>query len=93
MSGLTFLDYTFRMHTRGGHEINFQAARQDMSGDPQYFAWLSADGEYVFMEQDRTDSANITLKYFFAKIATEAFAVAWADRAGKTYVEYNALFT
>ena len=93
MSGLTFLDYTFRMHTRGGHDVNFQAARQDMSGDPQYFAWLSADGEYVFMEQNRTDPADITLKYFFAKTSDQAFAAAWTGHTGKTYVEYNALFT
>ena len=92
MSGLTFQDNFHVIAKLGENSINFQAARNDTTTTVGYSAWLSSEGSYIIMEQNRTDTSDITLKYFFAKIETEAFQVAWDDRAGKTFVEYNSLF-
>lgn len=92
MSGLTFQDDLHIIAKRGDNYVNFQAVRQDASTPIGYSAWLSATGDYIFMEQNRTDTSDITLKYFFAKISTEAFQTAWTDRANKSYIEYNSLF-
>ena len=92
MSGLTFQDNAHFIAKRGDNYINFQAARQDSSTPKGYAAWLAVDGSYIIQEMDRTDTADITLKYFYATAETQAFAAAWADRANKAYVEYNAIF-
>ncbi len=92
MSGLTFVDSKFELHKRGGQTVNYQAARQDTSGTPQYYAWLANDNSYIIMEQNNADDSNTTIKYFRATAETEAFQTAWNARAAKTYVEYSALF-
>jgi len=92
MSGLTFIDYTFRLHNRGGAEVSYQACRQDASGNPQYFAWFAEDGSYVIMEQDRTDLNNVTMTYYWNKDST-TLAANWIGRAALTYVEYHELFS
>ena len=91
MSGLTFIDYSFSIHTKGGQEVNFQVARQDTGSvaNKQYNAWLAENGAHVIMERDLTDSNDIITKYFFAKTG---FAANWTGRAGLDYVEYNELF-
>ncbi len=91
MSGLTFIDYTFKMHAKGGQDVNFQAARQDMGSVPnkQYNAWLAENGAHVIMERNLADTNNIITLYFFAKTG---FAANWTGRAGLTYVEYDSLF-
>ena len=93
MSGLTFQDDFHVIAKRGDNYINFQAARQDASTPIGYSAWLAATGEYIFMEQNRTDTSDITLKYFLGNVSSEAFQTAWDARAAKTYIEYNALFS
>ncbi len=95
MSGLTFQDDLHIIAKRGDNYINFQAARQDQTGtaNVQFLAWLAADGNYIFMKRDKTDSTDITTKYFFATASTQAFQAAWNDRTNKSYVEYNTLFT
>jgi hypothetical protein len=93
MSGLTFQDNLHILAKRGDNYINFQTARRDASTPIDYSAWLSAEGEYIIMEQNRSDTTNITMKYFFSKVSVEAFQDAWDDRVNKTYVEYNALFS
>ena len=92
MSGLTFQDNLHILAKIGENQINFQASRQDASTPVGYSAWLSSEASYIIMKQDRTDTSDITLQYFFAKISTESFQDAWDDRAGKTYKEYNELF-
>ena len=91
MSGLTVLEYSFKLHPRGGHEINFQMARQDTTSvaNKQFNAWLADDGSHIIMERNLADTENMTTKYFFAKTG---FADNWTGRAGLDYVEYNALF-
>lgn len=93
MSGLTFQDDLHVIAKRGDNYINFQAVRQDSTSPVGYSAWLSSEQSYIIMEQNRSNTADITLKYFFAKISTQAFQAAWDDRAGKSYVEYSELFT
>lgn len=93
MSGLTFQDDLHVLNKKGDNYINFQVVRQDMSGDPTYNMWISSEGRYIIMERNATVSTDITTKYFTAKIADETLQVAWDDRAGKTYIEYNSLFT
>jgi len=93
MSGLTFQDNLHVLNKKGDDYINFQAVRSDVSGDPQYNMWISSEGRYIIMERNSVDSANITIKYFTATVDVETLAVAWAARAVKDYVEYNALFT
>lgn len=93
MSGLTFQDNLHILAKRGDNYINFQTARQDATSPIGYSAWISAEGEYIIMRQDRTNIDDIEMKYFFAKISVEAFQDAWDDRDNKSYVEYNALFT
>ena len=91
MSGLTFIDYTFKLHGYGSHEINFQMARQDTTSvaNKHFNAWLANDGAHIIMERNLADTENMTTKYFFAKTG---FADNWIARAGLAYVEYNALF-
>ena len=93
MSGLTFQDNLHIIAKRGDNQVNFQAVRQDSSNPVSYSAWLSSEGGYIIMKQDRTDPSDVTLKYFYSKVSTEAFQTAWDARAAKTYIEYNALFT
>lgn len=93
MSGLTFQDNLHILAKRGDNYINFQTARQDATTPIGYSAWISAEGEYIIMKQDRSSTSNITMKYFFSKISIQAFQAAWNGRAGKSYIEYNALFT
>ena len=92
MSGITFTDTALKMHRKGGHEVNFQVARQDMGSvaDKQFNSWLANDGAHVIMERNLADTNDITTKYFFAKTG---FATNWTGRAGLTYVEYSALFS
>ncbi len=95
MSGLDFLDYTFRMHTKGGQVVNFQAARFTTAkiSDKLYNAWLAEDGAYVIMERDFT---NLTQKYFFRSRSdidsSNDLATDWANRENLSYVDYSALF-
>ena len=94
MSGLTFQDDLHVLNKRGDNYINFQPARQDTgTAGVQYYAWMSSVGEYIFMKRDTSDSSDVTTLYYFGKIADEVFQTAWDDRANKSYVEYNALFT
>lgn len=93
MSGLTFQDNLHVIAKKGDNYVNFQAVRQDTSTPVGYSAWLSSTGEYIIMEQNRSDTSNITLKYYHSNTTTEAFQAAWDARASKTYVEYNALFS
>lgn len=94
MSGLTFSDYGFQIHRKGGHVVNFQAARQDAEGTIKYFAWLSEDGSYVIMEHDRADLNDITIKYFHSKNSENSavFQTDWNARTTLTYIEYNAIY-
>ncbi len=93
MSGLTFKDALRVMTKRGDGYINFQAARQDVGAAVSYSAWLSGEeSSYIIMERNRTDTNNITMKYFYATIKDEAFQDAWDDRVNKTYIEYTELF-
>lgn len=91
MSGLTFQDNDHILAKKGDNYINFQVARRDATNG--YSAWISSEGEYVFMKENRADSANIIMTYYFNKVSVEAFQDAWDDRTNKSYVEYNALFT
>lgn len=93
MSGLTFQDNLHIFAKFGDNYINFQAVRQDATTPIGYSAWMSSEGRYIIMEQDRTNTNNITLKYYTATIDDETFQDAWDDRENKSYVEYNALFT
>jgi hypothetical protein len=93
MSGLTFKDDLHVMSKHGDGYVNFQAARQDVGSSVSYSAWLSgAEDSYIIMKRDRTDTSNITMKYFYATIEQQAFQAAWDDRTNKAYVEYNELF-
>lgn len=95
MDGINFKDYNFQLHKRNGVDVNYQAARQDGSGDPSYFGWVSEDGSWVIIEQN---DANGTFLYFrgdgiaVAQEGNGTLAEGWADRTNKTYVEYNALY-
>ena len=91
MSGLTFTDSEFQLHDRGGNTVNYQAARQGSVGTKQYNAWISADGSFILMERDLSDSTDITTKYIrFPSTAT--FATEWTNKVTQTYVEYSELF-
>lgn len=92
MSGLTFQDNDHILAKKGDNYINFQTARQDATQPIGYSAWMSAEGRYIIMKQDRTNTNNITMKYYTATVDKEAFQTAWNARAAKSYVEYNALF-
>ncbi len=92
MSGLTFQDDLHIFAKKGDNYVNFQVVRQDVSGDPSYNMWISSEGRYIIMERNASNSADITIKYFTATITDESLQDAWDDRAGKTYIEYNALY-
>lgn len=95
MSGLTFLDPSFHIHRKGGHSVNYQAARFTSSkvSDKLYNAWLAQDGSYIIMERDFT---ALTTKYFFRNRAAvdsnNDLDTDWGNRTTLTYVEYSALF-
>ena len=90
MSGLSFTDYTFSVHKRGGHVANYQPARWTtaLASNKMYNAFLSEDGSYVIMERNFTD---LTIKYFIRQTSLD-LDTDWAGRTGLTYVEYSALF-
>jgi len=91
VSGLTFADYSMKLHDRGGHEVTFQIARQGVTGSIQYNAWLSDQGRYIIQERDISDSTNITNKYYYG--ANKAnFSDDWTNRAALTYVEYYEIY-
>ena len=89
MSGLLFLDYSFKLHPRGGHEVSYQAARFDNSGDPQYNGWIADDGSYIFSEHNISAG---TIKYFSRRTNLD-LDTDWTNRVSLTYVEYNELFS
>ena len=91
MSGLTFLDYSMKIHGRGGHEVTFQVARQATSAGVQYNAWLSDEGRYIIQKRDLSDTTNIPTTYYYGKTAG-SFATDWTGRSGLTYVEFNTMF-
>ena len=97
MSGLTFVDYQFKLHKKGGHEVNYQSVRQDMGSvaDKQFNAWMADDESYLIMERNLTDNNDITNKYFHSKnsLSSAVFATDWTNRATLVYGEYNELFT
>ena len=91
MSGLVFLDYSMKIHGRGGHEVTFQVVRQATASPKSYNAWMSDEGRYIIQERDFTDTANISTMYYYGAIAA-SFATDWTGRAALTYVEYNEMF-
>ena len=67
MSGLTFQDDLHVFSKRGGNTINFQAVRQDATTPIGYSAWMSAEDRYIIMKNNRTDIANIEMKYYYGQ--------------------------
>ena len=91
MSGLVFLDYSMKIHGRGGHEVTFQVSRQATASGVQYNAWQSDEGRYIIQKRDLSDTTNISTKYYYGSTKTQ-FTTDWGNRAGLTYVEYYAMF-
>lgn len=84
---MDFLDYSFKLHKKGGHIVSYMPARQDPSGDPKYDGFLTENGSWLILERNIT---NGTIKY---KTGSSGFATAWAARASQTFVEYDELFS
>ena len=91
MSGLVFLDYSMKIHSRGGHEVTFQVSRQATASGVQYNAWQSDEGRYIIQKRDLSDTTDIPTTYYYGLTKT-SFAADWAGRAALTYVEYYAMF-
>lgn len=91
MSGLLFLDYSMKLHKRGGHEVTFQVARQATAAGVQYIAWLSDEGKYIIQERNLSDTTDIATNYYFGATAS-SFLTDWAGRAALTFVEFNEMF-
>lgn len=93
MSGLRFLDYSMKLHKRGGHEVTFQVSRQATATGPavQYIAWQSDEGRYIIQKRDLSDTTNIPTLYYYGKDKTQ-FETDWDGRAALTYVEFYAMF-
>jgi len=91
MSGLTFLDYSMKIHSRGGHEVTFQVSRQASTAGVQYNAWQSDEGRYIIQKRDLSDTTDIATTYYYGKTKTQ-FATDWTGRAGLTYREYYSMF-
>jgi hypothetical protein len=86
------VDYQFIYHKVGGHEVIFEISDEDLAGDPQYFGYLSANGAWLIQERN---VASGTYRYAMGLGSTISYKTAitgaWADRAGLTYVYYDAL--
>ena len=91
MSGLTFIDYSMKLHSRGGHEVTFQVVRQANATGVQYNAWMSDEGRYIITKRDLSDTTNIDTTYYYGK-AVANFDTDWTGGGGLTYVEFNAMF-
>lgn len=91
MSGLTFLDYSMKIHSRGGHDVTFQVSRQATSAGVQYNAWQSDEGRYIIQKRDLTDTTDIPTTYYYGKTKAN-FTTDWVGRADLDYAEYYEMF-
>jgi len=91
MSGLTFLDYSMKIHSRGGHEVTFQVARQASAVGVQYNAWLSDEGRYVIQKRDLSDTTDIPTTYYYGA-NKDNFLTDWTGREALSYEEYHTMF-
>ena len=78
-------DYTYTYHKVGDHQVIFEIANEDLSGDPQYYGYLSETGSWIV--QKRAVSTGI---YTYC-IGQSGYSTAWTGRAGLTYVAFSSL--
>lgn len=64
----------------------FAASDLDESGDPKYYGFLAANGNWYIMES--SDSAG-TFRYCYGE---SGYSAAWTGRAGLTYGLFSVIF-
>lgn len=65
--------------------LTFEIAREDVAGDPMYFAYLNATGAWIIQRRDIAGGV-----YQYAQ-GTADLNTNWSGRDLLTYVEFNAL--
>lgn len=78
-------DYAYKYHKFGDHQVVFEISDEDLSGDPQYYGYLSETGSWLIQERN---IASGTYRY---AIGQSDYGTSWTGRAGLTYVVFNSL--
>jgi len=84
-------DYTYKLHTRGGHNSIFHLYRQE-SGVTSYYQYVNDEGKWFLMRSVRA-GAVITYTYFYG--GTSDIDTYWTNRAapgGDGYEVFNEAF-
>lgn len=63
----------------------FEAADEDIAGDPQYFGFMNMDGCWIIQQRN---AASGTYRYFQGR---SDYSTNWTNRASLSYVTYNTL--
>jgi len=82
MSGPIISDFNFTLHGVGGHNVNFEAANQDLTDATyQYFGFIASCGAWLVMRFHIIGS-TIIYEYFAGKIRTTYDAL-WNGTTGR----------
>lgn len=65
---------------------SYKISDMDTSGDPSYFGYVDADGNWYIAE---LNDASGTMRYVKG---SSGYTTAWTNRATQTYGYYNAVF-
>jgi hypothetical protein len=89
---MDILDYTFKYHKRGGHEINYILVNQE-TGATSYTQYVSLDGYWFIAKSVRTGAETAYTYTAPVHKNTTTIAAGWTARAAQTYVSPEVAFT
>ena len=83
---MDIFDISRRLGGYGGN-VNFQASDADDENDVRYYGFLSTNGAWIILKEDRSGSPK-TYRYAGNKAG---YGTAWTDRVSLTYTLFSEL--
>ena len=87
------MDWGMKLHSRGDGQAYYELSDYTDTGEPKYYGYLHSDGRYIIKEI--TDTGDVRTVRFMKgnpNNGEDAYATAWAGRAGLSYDYYTSLF-
>lgn len=78
------MDYLFKFHSRGGHEVVYFIVNQEV-GATSYYQYVNTDGHWYMMKAAKTAAVTVYTYSAPVKTSTTSLAAGWAGRAALTY--------
>lgn len=85
-----FQDYTFKLHTRGGHSTIFHLYRATTGDYPRYVQYVNTEGKWFILRE--SESGSVRTAEYYLPAATTTIDTDWTNRAGLTYGRYDEIF-